>query len=114
MSIGKPQIPFTYDDYKQLPESRDRHELMDGDLYVTPAPTTRHQIVSKNLEFALERHVRAMGLGLVLHAPVDVVLGSRGTVTSTGSSTPRTSRLALSRSARRTTASPPPTAAAPH
>lgn len=75
MSIGKSAIPFTYEDYRSLPESPDRHELIDGDLYVTPPPTTRHQIVSKNIQFALERHVRATGRGLVLYAPVGVVLG---------------------------------------
>lgn len=74
MSIGKSTIPYTYEDYQQLPESRDRVELIDGDLYVTPTPTPKHQIVSKNLQFALERHVRAAGLGLVLSAPVGVVL----------------------------------------
>jgi Uma2 family endonuclease len=72
---AKSPIRFTYDDYKSLPESRDRYELMDGDLYVTPAPTTTHQIVSKNIQFVLESHVRATGCGLVLNAPVDVVLG---------------------------------------
>jgi Uma2 family endonuclease len=72
---AKSPIPFTYDDYKCLPESRHRYELMDGDLYVTPVPSTYHQIVSKNIQFALESHARATGCGLVLSAPVDVVLG---------------------------------------
>jgi Uma2 family endonuclease len=73
---AKSQIPFTYEDYKALPESRDRYELIDGEFYVTPAPTTTHQIVSKNIQFALESHVRRTGSGIVLNAPADVVLGS--------------------------------------
>lgn len=74
MGTSRPAIPFTYEDYKALPESRDRYELMNGDLYVTPAPTTTHQTISKNIEYVLEGHVRATGCGRVLHAPVDVVL----------------------------------------
>jgi Uma2 family endonuclease len=42
---------------------------------MVPAPTTTHQLISQNIEFALVQHVRATGCGRVLHAPVDVVLG---------------------------------------
>ena len=38
--ISRPNIPFTYDDYKTLTASTDdRYELIDGDLYMVPAPT---------------------------------------------------------------------------
>jgi Uma2 family endonuclease len=76
MGATKSQIPFTYADYKSLPESMDRrYELMDGELCLVPAPTTLHQFVSQNVEVLLVAHVRATRGGLVLHAPVDVVLG---------------------------------------
>ncbi len=42
MSVGKTTISFTYDDYKSLPESLERHELMDGELFMSPASTTTH------------------------------------------------------------------------
>jgi len=76
MSSIDPQIPFTYEDYKSLTATSDqRYELIDGEIYVTPAPATTHQLVARNLLLMLTQHVRAHGLGLVLHAPVDVVLG---------------------------------------
>lgn len=73
----RPDIPFTYADYKTLAASTDeRHELIDGELYMVPAPTVAHQIVSKNLALRLEQHVSAKGSGIVLYAPLDVVLGA--------------------------------------
>ena len=76
MSVSQSKIPFTYEDYKSLTASTDqRYELIDGELYMAPAPTVTHQLVSGNLEFLLARHVRATRCGRVLHAPLDVVLG---------------------------------------
>ena len=68
-----PSLRFTYEDYLLLPEDR-RYEILDGDLFMTPAPTPYHQLVSRNLEFLLHRHVREHGLGEVIYAPCDVVL----------------------------------------
>ena len=54
MSVSKPHMPFTYEDYKSLPESIEkRYELLAGDLLMVPAPTTRHQCVSQNIEYIL-------------------------------------------------------------
>lgn len=76
MSVVNPHIRFTYEDYKSLPESMEkRYELLDGDLTMVPAPTTRHQLVSRDLEFILHSFVRAHGLGTVLYSPIDVVFG---------------------------------------
>jgi hypothetical protein len=36
-------VRFNYDHYLQLPEDK-RYEILDGELYVVPAPNTRHQI----------------------------------------------------------------------
>jgi Uma2 family endonuclease len=74
--ISRPQIPFTYDDYKSLTESSDqRYELIDGDLYMNPSPTVTHQVISRNLALRLQQHVSATRCGRVLYAPLDVVLG---------------------------------------
>ncbi len=37
-------LKFTYEDYALLPEDR-RYEVVDGELFLTPAPTTFHQLV---------------------------------------------------------------------
>jgi Uma2 family endonuclease len=40
---------LTYDDYAALPDDGARYELLAGELYVTPSPSTVHQRVSKRL-----------------------------------------------------------------
>ena len=77
MSLSRPRIPFTYEDYKSLPESMERrYELLAGDLFMVPAPTTRHQQISQNIEFTLIGYVRKTKCGQVFHSPIDVVLGA--------------------------------------
>lgn len=76
MSVVNPNVRFTYDDYKSLPESMDkRYELLNGEIKMVPAPTTVHQRVSHNLGFLLTTFVRKHRLGAVFPAPVDVVFG---------------------------------------
>ena len=38
---------LTYDDYLLFPDDGRRHELIDGEHYVTPAPSLRHQEIAK-------------------------------------------------------------------
>ena len=45
-----PSLRFTYEDYVLLPEDR-RYEILDGDLFMMPAPTPYHQRVSLNEVF---------------------------------------------------------------
>jgi Uma2 family endonuclease len=63
-----------YQDYLACPEDGKRHELLDGDLLVTPAPSPLHQRVSKQLQRALEAYFEARELGEVFNAPIDVIL----------------------------------------
>lgn len=65
---------FTYEDYLLFPNDGKRHELMDGEHYMTPAPNTKHQRISANLLEVLHAHARQARLGTVLAAPTDVVL----------------------------------------
>jgi Uma2 family endonuclease len=65
---------LTYEDYVLFPEDGQRHEILDGEHYVSPAPRTRHQIVSSNLHLLLGPFVRRHRLGVALYAPVDVIL----------------------------------------
>ena len=64
-----------YDDYLRLPDDGKRHEILDGELYVTPAPSPLHQRVSKRLRRKLEDYFEARGLGEVFNAPIDMILG---------------------------------------
>ncbi|HKI04981.1 MAG TPA: Uma2 family endonuclease [Thermoanaerobaculia bacterium] len=65
---------LTYEDYILFPEDGQRHEILDGEHYVTPAPTPDHQGVSSNLHLKLGPFVRERRLGVVLYAPLDVLL----------------------------------------
>lgn len=51
-----------------------RYELVDGELLVTSAPTSRHQRIVVQLSFRLEPYLRQQGIGEVLFGPVDLRL----------------------------------------
>jgi Uma2 family endonuclease len=74
MAVHNPARKLTYEDFVLFPEDGKRHEIIDGEHYVTPSPYTRHQIVAGSLHDALSPHVRRERLGLLLFAPVDVLL----------------------------------------
>lgn len=74
------RIRLTYDDYALLPDDGKRYEIIDGDLFVTPAPLTRHQKISRQLQFILMSALEKKGLGEVYDAPVDVVLDAENIV----------------------------------
>ena len=63
---------ITWQDVQQLPDDGHRHEAIEGELYVTPAPTSRHQRVSRRLLYALEAILGAGGLGELFFAPIGV------------------------------------------
>jgi Uma2 family endonuclease len=65
---------LTYEDYVLLPDDGQRHEILDGEHYVSPAPSLRHQRVSIRLSSRLFTFVDQHGLGEVFAAPADVVL----------------------------------------
>ena len=75
-SIAPGKIVLTYDDYRLLPNDRNRYEILDGELSVTPAPATKHQIALGNLYRILSIHVFANQTGRLLLAPTDLILAA--------------------------------------
>ena len=69
-SIPPGKIVLTYDDYCELPNDRNRYEILDGELAVTPAPRTNHQ----SLYRILANHIVTNQLGDIYAAPTDVIL----------------------------------------
>jgi Uma2 family endonuclease len=65
---------FTYDDYLALPDDDKRYEIVEGELRMTPAPTTRHQDIFATLFTSMRLHAEQHALGKVLSAPIDLVL----------------------------------------
>ncbi len=71
---------LTYAHYVCYPDDGRRHEIIDGDHFVNPAPSTYHQTVSKRLQFHLYSQIELRGLGILFDAPVDVQLSEHDIV----------------------------------
>lgn len=67
-------VKLTYRDYLKFPEDRKRHELIDGERYVTPPPNSFHQEILGNLYFLIRQHLEAHHVGRVYLSPFAVVL----------------------------------------
>jgi len=80
MTTNPTNLKFTYEDYLGFPDDGNRHEIIDGEHYVTPAPLTKHQRISANLLEHLHRHCSQTNAGLVLAAPTDVVFAETDVV----------------------------------
>ena len=78
--MASQQIVLTFKEYEALPADGRRYEIHEGELSVTPAPSPRHQIISRNLFLVLHAHVKAKGIGEVLYAPLDVILSDTSIV----------------------------------
>jgi len=74
MERGHSSTKLTYSDYVQFPDDGLRHEIIDGEHYVTAAPFIRHQRLARKLVQKLGLAVDEAGLGEVFLAPCDLVL----------------------------------------
>ena len=65
---------WTYEEFMTLPEEGPyRFEIIDGELFMTPSPTPRHQKICGNLFLSIGTFLRSNPLGEVFAAPCDVV-----------------------------------------
>ena len=71
---------LTYEDYCHIPNDGNRYEVVDGVLHMSPSPIIRHQQISIQLVSVLFKHVTDHDLGLIFHAPCDVVLSEHNVV----------------------------------
>jgi Uma2 family endonuclease len=67
-------VKLTIDDYESFPDDGMRHEILDGEHYVTPSPRTRHQVISRNLTIHIGSFLLDRPLGRLFPAPSDVYL----------------------------------------
>jgi Uma2 family endonuclease len=75
----KTKRPCTYEDYAALPDDG-RHELIWGELMMSPSPNTWHQALSRALGEELLKWIRKTRGGYMYNAPYDVVLDPHTTV----------------------------------
>jgi Uma2 family endonuclease len=71
---------LTYEDYERIPDDGLRHEILDGEHYVSPSPFRKHQRAALKLAGHLDRWVEEGSLGEVLIAPYDVILSQHDIV----------------------------------
>jgi len=76
MTLDSSPVKWSYEDLQALPDDLFRHEIIDGEHFVTPAPGSRHQRLSARLFRAIDRVVSEKALGEVFYAPLDVILSS--------------------------------------
>jgi Uma2 family endonuclease len=71
---GPGQGRWTYTEYAALPDDGQRYEVIDGVLYMTPAPNLGHQGGIARFVYYFMAEVELAGLGRVFPAPTDVEL----------------------------------------
>ena len=70
--VTKKKISF--EDYLLMPEINHPYEIIDGEFMPSPAPIPVHQRIVANTFIPLSNYVEAKDLGIVLFAPVDIIL----------------------------------------
>ncbi len=64
---------YTVEEVLAFPNDGNRYELVHGELLVTPAPRSRHQLVVGDLHYRLRRYLDEHGRGVrVVFSPADI------------------------------------------
>jgi Uma2 family endonuclease len=71
--VVAPRLKLTYDDFVLFPDDGKRHELIDGEHYVTPSPNVRHQQIQGDLFAFIWNYLDVHPVGRVFTSRLDVV-----------------------------------------
>jgi Uma2 family endonuclease len=74
------EIVLTYDDYAELPNDGKRYEIIEGDIFVSPAPRPKHQKTIVNLCGILFVYLQDHPIGDIYLAPIDLILSPTNVV----------------------------------
>jgi Uma2 family endonuclease len=74
MSMPLPSATWTAEMVLALPDDGLRHEVVDGEHLVTPAPTLRHQAAARALFVVLYHYLDRVPVGSVFESPADIRL----------------------------------------
>jgi Uma2 family endonuclease len=66
--------PLTYEKYLATPEMKCRYEIIDGELLMAASPIPIHQWIVGNVYRVLHAFVSLHRLGIVLMAPLDILI----------------------------------------
>jgi Uma2 family endonuclease len=77
MGMPAQQTEWTAEMARALPDDGKRYEVLDGELFVTPAPSLRHQTAAAELWARLNPYVRGLSLGVALVSPADIEFSPR-------------------------------------
>jgi len=69
-----PKKIYSYQDYLELPDDRNRYEIIEGELIMSPAPFTIHQEIIGTIYFEIRKFIQTEKTGKVFLAPTDVIL----------------------------------------
>ena len=67
---------WTVDDLQDLPDDGQRYEVIDGELFVTPSPSARHQRALGLLHRRVADYLDREPVGYVFFAPAEIVFSS--------------------------------------
>jgi Uma2 family endonuclease len=59
-------LRLTNADVEAMPDDGDRYELIDGELYVSSAPSFNHQTILANIVIALGNYLREHPIGRII------------------------------------------------
>ncbi|MFN8524232.1 MAG: Uma2 family endonuclease [Chloroflexota bacterium] len=80
MATRQTGVRFRSDDVFAAPEDEYRYEVIDGELYMSPAPGWGHQVCLSNLNLILGPTIKSRRLGKIVQAPTTVVLDDENAV----------------------------------
>jgi len=70
------RVKLTYDDLMLFPDDGRRHELIDGEHYVTPSPNIGHQEILGRLYLLIGNWLAEHPVGRAYFAPLDIVFSN--------------------------------------
>ena len=65
---------ISFDEWRAMPETKQRYEIVDGVMRMPPGPSYDHQWITKKIDRRLTDFVEAKDLGIVLFAPLDLLV----------------------------------------
>src|SRR6185312_8179320 len=74
ITMGMPaaSTKWTAERVRALPDDGKRYEVIDGELYVTPAPSWEHQRAALGLAYRIRSYLEGQAVAEVYLAPADI------------------------------------------